>query len=83
MSLSSRSPIITASHGAHPARAKAKVKIAGSGFSNPNSKGHKQVDTNGINLHSVNRSVELTDWFAMTPSLYDADKARSTGSAVA
>ena len=48
MSLSSRSPIITASDGAHRARSRANVKIAGSGFSSPNSKEHRHVAMNGV-----------------------------------
>src|SRR5205823_14417296 len=77
ISLSSQSPIITAADGAQPARSNANVKIAGSGFSNPNSKEHRQVETSGISPHRVNRSVEPTDWFVMTPSLYDVHRARS------
>jgi len=45
--------------------------MAGSGFSKPNSKEHRQVETNGIKPHCISRSDELTDWFAITPSLYD------------
>lgn len=50
------------------------------GFSSPSSKEHRQVEMYGISPHFTSRSVELSDWLAITPILYEPESAQSTSS---